>query len=361
MMLFKRLWTLLTRMRVAVWLFVALLAACLLGGMIPQIPAGARVDPTQQADWLTYATDRFGARAILYRILGLFDVFHSLWFYVPLGLLALNTLVCTLNRLKTTWRAFTRPRLRISEALSARLPYQAQLPAASPQTAISTTRRALRAHGFTTHPLDDQTHLYAERGRASLLGTLFIHVGLLLLLLTIGVRSMFTWRDQSLNLPPGQAVPIPRHPALTLRNDGFEVMIYPDGTPRDYRAFVTVLEGEDEVRHATIRLNHPLKYRGVKLYLYAVAATTDDKTGPTVFLMAVRDPSYPLAVATGASILLGLTLAFQVPHNRVWVHASPDGTISIAGTTNKLEQPFSRRFKNVVRCLEQTLHEDRPA
>ncbi len=358
-MLLKRLWTLLTRMRVAVWLLVALGIVCLLGSLFPQMPPGARADPALRSDWLTRAADKLGARAALYRALGLFDVFHSVWFYVPLGLVALSTLVCTLNRIGARWQAFARPRTQISERLFGRLPQQAQFGAASQEAGVETTRRALRRSGFAARPVNAQgggmVRLYAERGRFGLLGTLFVHVGLLLLLAAITARGALSWRVEALSLPPGEVVPVAHSATFALRNDGFEAEAYPDGAPRDYRASVTVLEGERETGHAVVRVNHPLRYRSTKLYLHSVSGMGDPAVGPTVTLTIVHDPSFPLAVASGLSLLVGLMLAFYVPHNQIWVHVDADGAIRMAGTTNRLEPGFARRFGRAAQRLEQSL------
>jgi cytochrome c biogenesis protein len=358
-MLLKRLWTLLTRMRVAVWLLVALGIVCLLGSLFPQMPPGARADPVLRSAWLMRAADKLGARAALYRALGLFDVFHSAWFYVPLGLVALSTLVCTLNRIGARWQAFARPRTQISERLFGRLPQQAQFGAGSQEDGVKIARRALRRSGFATRPVNEQrdgmVRLYAERGRFGLLGTLFVHVGLLLLLAATAARGALSWRVEALSLPPGEVVPVARSTSFALRNDGFEAETYPDGAPRDYRAFVTVLEGEHETRYAVVRVNRPLRYRDTKLYLHSVSGVGDPATGATVTLMVVHDPSFPLAVASGLSLLVGLILAFYVPHSQIWVHVDADGEGRMVGTTNRLEPGFARRFGRAVEHLKRPL------
>lgn len=353
----RRLWNLLTRMQVAVWLLLALAAACMLGGLYPQMPPGVRADPALRAEWLTHAADKLGSRAALYRSLSLFDVFHSVWFYVPLGLLTLNTLVCTLNRLNPTLRTFTRPHTLVSERLFERLPYRASFSAVSPEEGKRAAHRALRSSGFVVHFIDEQaggpTHLTAERGRFGRLGSLLVHIGLLLLLVAVGVRGALAWRDEALSLPPGQAVTVGHSRTFALRNDGFELDVHPDDTPSNYRAYVSVLEGGHEIKQAVVRVNHPLKYHGVKFYLYSVGEMQSDTIGPTVTLMTVYDPSFPMILMAGVFIVLGLILAFHVPHNRVWVRVEPDGTVRLAGTTNKLEEGFARRFKRLEQALQR--------
>jgi hypothetical protein len=40
------------------------------------------------------------------------------------------------------------------------------------------------------------------------------------------------------------------------------------------------------------------------------------------------------------------------------VHVTPDGTVSLVGTTNKLEDGFARRFGRLVERVARALRED---
>jgi cytochrome c biogenesis protein len=355
---FKRLWVLLTRMRVAVWLLLAMAVVCLVGSLLPQMPASARSDPDLRAIWLARAADKLGGRASAYHALGWFDIFHSAWFYLPLGLLMLNALICTLNRLRRLWKTLTQPRIDLPEALAERLPQQARFDASSPESTLEIARRALRKSGFALRPANGSSGLYAERGRWGLLGTLFVHLGLLLFLVVIGVRAGWAWRDEAIILPPTQEVPISHGQDFALRSDGFEVDVYPNGAPSDYRAYVTVLEDGEVIRSAAVRVNHPLHYRGVTLYLYSVTGPADS---PTVTLMAVHDPSYSIAIAAGILLLAGLLLAFYVPYNRIWARIGPEGAIALSGATNKLPYLFAQRFERVSGRVREALKEAGPS
>jgi cytochrome c biogenesis protein len=52
-----------------------------------------------------------------------------------------------------------------------------------------------------------------------------------------------------------------------IRCDRFVFEQYPNGTPKEYRSEVSLSEGEGEpVTRATIRVNHPLTYKGITFY-----------------------------------------------------------------------------------------------
>ena len=81
----RRVWRLLTSARLAVVLFILVAAVATVGTLVPEAKPGAR--------------DGF-----LVRVLGLRDVYGTLWFNGLLVLLGLNTISCSLSRLRLTWR-----------------------------------------------------------------------------------------------------------------------------------------------------------------------------------------------------------------------------------------------------------------
>ena len=83
----RKIWRTLTSARLAVVLLILVAAAATLGTFVPQAESGTR--------------DGF-----LVRVLGLRDIYGTLWFNGLLGLLALNTVSCSVSRLRLTWRRF---------------------------------------------------------------------------------------------------------------------------------------------------------------------------------------------------------------------------------------------------------------
>lgn len=79
--------------RLTVFLFIILGSVSIIGTIIEQ---GA--GPEKYAQEYTEGTIR------LFKALGLFDMYHTFWFFTLLLLLLLNLLVCTLERLPKVWR-----------------------------------------------------------------------------------------------------------------------------------------------------------------------------------------------------------------------------------------------------------------
>ena len=102
---FIKIWKFFTSVRLTIVLLLTLAATSIIGTLIPQ---------NQSPD------DYFNAfGAFLYRlfdVLGLFDLYHSWWFQTLMLMLAVNVLVCSLERLSATWQIIftSRPKFTIS-------------------------------------------------------------------------------------------------------------------------------------------------------------------------------------------------------------------------------------------------------
>ena len=323
--MYRRLRSWFSRVRLAVALLIVLIGVIVIGALLPQMPT--ELTAAAKADWLSRAQNRYGALADPLYDLGLFHIFHSAWFYIPLALFLLNTLICTWNRLPGAWRAFQQPRRRLSDPLFKRMPQHNIVSAAEwPSFLRSLARRGFR---LQIEPDGDPTYLYADRFRLARLGTIFLHVAVLLLLVAVAVRSQLSWRDDTIILPPNQVQAMEHGLAFALRNDGFVIDRYPDGTPADFRATVAVIEDMRPDRQVVIRANHPLHYDGVKFYLRSYGDGAEGMFSVT--LLAVYDPSWPVMVWAGILGLVGLILSLWLPFEQFWGQKNADGAWELAG------------------------------
>jgi cytochrome c biogenesis protein ResB len=201
----RRTWRFLARTDVAAVLIVALALLAAVGSLFPQLSPAVAGDPERLARWSAVVAGRYGALAGPLAAVSVFRFFRSPVFLVPLGILALATLVCTLQRWPAVWRGVFRR-----------------------------------------------------------LVTLLEHLAVLLLVLG-ALLSSLGWREEA-TAGPGETAAIGHGSGLTLDVDGFTISRYPDGSPADYVAEVVVTGGGQQTRH-TIAVNRPLTYRGVNLYL----------------------------------------------------------------------------------------------
>ena len=332
----RRIWHWLGSIRVAVILLIALAVAALIGTLFPQLPPAVATDPSALGDWMTLAQDRYGALAGLYDALGLFDVFHSPWFLLLLLLLSLNTAVCTWNRIRAIWRTLTRPSIRMPDSFFERAGQRLAVSGLRDRIA-ETVDAGLRRRGYRVLREDDglTIYFYADRHWIGRLGTLITHIALVLLILGAGWGRAVGWREDQLVLIPGQPRSLGHGLPVGLRSDGFEIVRYPNGMPRDYRAKVAVLDAGQEVLQQTVRVNAPLTYRQVTFYLASYIPVPDQPEASHVVLMAVHDPGYVPVIAAGVIMLVGLVLSFYLPHRRLWVKVAQDGEVWLAGRTER--------------------------
>jgi cytochrome c biogenesis protein len=267
-----RLWRFLGSTGLAVVLLIAVLLGALVGTLFAQLTPDMAADPAASARWLTAAQEKYGFLFGLYRALGLFDVYHSSWFLALVAALLLNTVVCTVDRLRVLWKAVTaRPRIEQAETFYERMPNHVSLAIASVEQGEQALRRVLgrRRYHVVAERQGGVTYLFAERNRLARLSTLVTHTSLVLLVLGTLWSGWGGWRERAVALGPGQVYDVGHGQSFAVRSDGLEVERYPSGQPSDYRAHLAVLERGTEVKRKTVRVNDPLTYRGVSFYLYS--------------------------------------------------------------------------------------------
>jgi hypothetical protein len=215
---------------------------------------------------------------------------------------------------------------------------------------VAAAREGLERRGFrvrttevvtTEHPL---VYLRGDRNRLAPLATLVTHLAVLLLLLGAALSGGYGWREE-VTVGPGGMAQVGHGSGLALRNEGFAITRYPDGSVAGYEAQVAVFDGGREAARGRVRVGEPLTYGPVGLVLRAYAETPG---GTSVTLLAVRDPGYGPVVGAGFLLLLGLTVSFNFPH--CWIHAriEPGGTLRLAGRADRRACDFGREFAALV-------------
>jgi cytochrome c biogenesis protein len=348
--LLKRSWHFLTQLKVAALLLLLVLLLAALGSCFPQLSPPVAADAGRLAAWETGARARFGSLTGVLAAVGLFNWFRSPLFLASLGLLAMATLACTLDRWGRVWRrAFPSPFIPSDLAFQA-APHTARLAGLEADDLSAWLGRSLHQHGFRVEPghVADVLYLRGERNRLASLATLLTHLALLLLLAGALLSAAFGWREE-VSLGPGASASVGHASRLALHNQGFSIDRYPDGSVAAYRAQVALIQDGQPVARGAVEVNQPLTYRGLGFYLSGYAATGE---GYTLTLLAVRDPGYGLVVAAGFLLLLGLIGTFNFP--RAWIQARVDagGVLQLAGWAERGAWDFEREFEALVKELE---------
>jgi cytochrome c biogenesis protein ResB len=351
----KRPWRWLASPGVLAVLIVALLAVMLLGTLLPQLPEVAP-GTAQLAEWQALAQARYGALTPFLEAAGAYRLYRTPLLWVPLALLAVATLSCVVQRWQGYWRAAFGQPVRLPETTLGAASHACIIEPSSghdPERldALSDmVRRALdrRDYRVRAEGASDAVWLRGDRNRLSRLGTLAEHLAVLLVLAGVGVSLVFGWRETFM-IEPGRTAEVGHATGIALRNDGFEIERYADGSPAAYRAQVTVESGE-EIQRRKIGVNQPAVQRGARLYLQGYRPMGDRYI---VTLLAVHDPGYGVAVGGGILFLASIVVALYCPRSSVHIRISGDGTLRLAGWADRRAYDFDREFAGLVTDLHR--------
>jgi cytochrome c biogenesis protein len=258
-------WSFFSSVRLTLFLLIIIALAAIFGTVIPQQDAarGAfeKLPP---------------ALAGVLRFLQLYDLYHSTWFLLLMGLLTVNLVVCSLNRLPSSLRLYRRKpeldRPGLYEDLS---PERILVAEGNPKDEAVKMERVLgKSFGAAERKKTDQAdYLWGHRGAWSYFGVYVIHTGVLVIILGALIGSILGF-DGNVNIPEGGSAD-----RIELRGgkgvmelgfnvmcDKFDVEFYDSGMPKLYKSDLSFLtDGQIQAR-GSLMVNHPLEFNGISFY-----------------------------------------------------------------------------------------------
>ena len=130
-------------------------------------------------------------------------------------------------------------------------------------------------------------------------GAVLVVVGFACAAVSLALKATIPGERGTVSLAPGEAAELGKE-MLVLKD--FRVERYPSGKIRQYVSDVHIVTpGEGKAHHASISVNHPLRWG--RYWLYQTAY--DPNTETTTVLTAVHDPWLPLAAVGGILLVLG--------------------------------------------------------
>ncbi len=108
-------------------------------------------------------------------------------------------------------------------------------------------------------------------------GLLILHSGLILILIG-GMINSWTGHSGTVKLIEGERALINRDKdgeELNLFLEAFEIELYENNMPSQYLSRVSLYKGDRLEQQATISVNHPLKYEGIKVYQQSYGSMVD--------------------------------------------------------------------------------------
>ncbi len=204
------------------------------------------------------------------------DLYHSLWFRVIIGLLAMNLFVCSLDRFPVTWKLFRLPSRPNRAKIFEKLPPEHLLVVKGDKNEIATLVKKIlkRYYKNVEHRITDKEDIqYGEKTRYAYFGVYLVHLSVLMILLGGIIGSLFGFEGY-VKIPEGEAVEhmmlaknrIPQALPFAIACDKFTLSRYENGAPKEYRSDLKFFEDNGLVLEADLRVNHPITFRGMTFY-----------------------------------------------------------------------------------------------
>jgi hypothetical protein len=300
-------WRALGSRSAAVALTIVLILALACGAILPQRSDALAGDHSEYAQWRAEVQTRYGQWADLLSRLGLFSVRDSFWTTIPLLLLVVNVVLCTVDRFDAARRR-RRPVPEYFAQVSTMPTHLQDFALEGDQEAVMARLRRLlkgRRYSVEVQEIGSVVYLAARRFAAAEWMSLLGHGGLALVVVSLIIGGRLAWREQGIALSEDQEYQARQDPSLSFRLDHFQAELYANGEAKSYEAFVTVLENGREVAGGPVLPGAPLTYRGVSFHQLShgplVGVSAKDADGNPLSMRALAPSG---AVIQEANLLL---------------------------------------------------------
>jgi hypothetical protein len=288
-----------------------------LGLIIPQ-QTDAVASTAVRAAWIANLSPPFQSWGEVLFFLGFSRLFNSLWFWLPLGLLGLNSLIALADYGPGSWQRLqsAQPSLNWQHPLARRTEQSARLPEA-PDLFLDTLKRTLTEQGFYVYASseDEPRLIGAAQRRWAWLGPVIFYAGLLITMIALLLSHFFLQVD-TLTLWPLEPKTSPLF-AGQFELTGVE--------PNRQVSHITYTSGESDPASLSWRLYIPTFFNNTLIWPRALepilTIEARDETGTLLRLIPSQENLFPaerlhLPLAEADSPLYFLIpstgLAFQI-------------------------------------------------
>ncbi|RPH49902.1 MAG: cytochrome c biogenesis protein ResB [Desulfobacteraceae bacterium] len=214
----------------------------------------------------------------LYKIFGfldIFDMYHSWWFRFLILSLTINIIVCSIDRLSSTWKIVFSKNISL-DIERFRKSFKEEFSGNRTPEELSSLFMPVVSKSFKQTRVEETEKgfvIFAEKGRWTRLGVYAVHLSVILLLIGGLIGSFFGF-EGSANIPEGESVR-----SIILRNTGreqpldfeircddFNLSFYESGAPKEYLSKLTILENGKPVYKKDIIVNDPIRFKGINIF-----------------------------------------------------------------------------------------------
>ena len=345
---FSFIWDTLKSVKTTIFILILIAGSSVIGTVIPQQENAAVLAKNLSPFFLK-----------LFIALDFFDMYHSPWFRFLIATLALNLIICTLDRLPSTIKlAKASPNPDNSGAFKDIPKEQQLLTKLDSEKAFNGIYEILeKSWGkISTIQKDGMYYLSGVKGRFSVFGAHMIHLSIILIIIGALIGSFFGYSG-FINIPEGETSDIVTlrgssghiNLPFAIRCNSFSIDFYDNGTPKEYRSELTFIKNDKEFLKSPLIVNHPITIDGITFYQASygkiggsitVNLGIKDNDDKPIFLTLLPNTKHELPDNQGAiemhsfrSNLMGLGPAASIRiqpnygnHVEFWVLRDPDKT-----------------------------------
>ena len=254
----ERIWRVFSSMKLGLALLGIIALVSAIGTVIPQ----EALNPEE-------------AKAVggLWKMMGFTHLYSAVWFRLLLGLLCINLIVCSLQRLKGIYyRTF---KLKPPTTL-AQVPQKIRLVVkGEPAQLRDSVQEVLKQKGyhFTISDSSDQWSFIAIKRCLGNWGSLITHLSFVVLVFGALLGSLLGFKGYFMeaagNTIPIQGIELYKgkvNETFSVRINSAEDRFLPNGERDNWYTDMSILENGQEVARKTLSVNDPFKYQGITFY-----------------------------------------------------------------------------------------------
>nr|NJM01629.1 cytochrome c biogenesis protein ResB [Desulfobacula sp.] len=272
----EHIWQFFCSARLAVYTLVLLAVTSIIGTVVLQNGA--------EEDYIKFYGHGWSN---LIRTFSFDDMYHSWWFLSLIVILCINIIVCSIERLSVTWKIIFPKKISFNADRFRKLNLMETITLNTTLTSLilDSEKLLLKTVGpVIKEERENSVLLYAEKGRWTRLGVYVVHASLLLLFLGALIGSVFGFKA-NLNLDEGQTSDTaflidqkkPIKINFSIRCNDFTVKFYDTGAPEEFKSNLTLIEAGKEIMTTDIRVNQPLRYKGINIFQSSYGSAPPDR------------------------------------------------------------------------------------
>ncbi len=260
----QQIWDFFASVQLAICTLCCISITSIIGTLVPQGETSAEY------------VRRFGEKtALFFHILDIPRMYSSWWFHGLLALLAVNLIICSLDRFPAAWKLITANNLEISPSRLEKMAFYRHWSVSTGLLETIDWRGVLSSNrsGVREKSQENTMLLLHESGKWSRLGVYLVHASILVIFIGAIVGQLWGFKG-SVMLPElretesvfsssnSNRIPL----GFTVRCQSFAIDFYDNGMVKEYRSTLTILENRKEVLTTDIIVNSPLEYKGITFY-----------------------------------------------------------------------------------------------